>query len=644
MGEVRVVGIRVEQPQNQPVPCCGNPTATRSADLDRDSPRPRHRTRTAGCRAGPAADPRPHPRSDCRPGHSLKEVRIVDLQEGTFTRIWSSTRTSRCPRGPPDSVAHRVADGCTDRRRGAVLAEAGLLIPTSPDEEASATVREDEVEKFKISTPSRPTTSRQPDLQGWGHRRECYGTVSTGHPAFDTPGTVGQSRKSGDTGKRKLGPAFPATRRSGDALNTRREESGVTRAATAGAAGPGDRPDSGARHRAGPVQPGLFPTIPFPDELIGYRGPSVPDRGYHLSPARLLGPHLAGRSVDPRRGWLGQPAAVPFKDILVLKIVAAPRYRHLAAQHPRAVDHLRRRGVEDLANITLFSDGTTVYECTSAEEVVDLLQGGQGVHRGVRRDARTDRRHRRLPVSARDGGESIAAPEDELASRRASGPQDRLIHHRRYLPRRKAPIRRGSIPLRVSAASGGPGKLNGASPARGEFRRRQSRTPKEQHLPSTSQAPDRARPRCLWKAVDPSPGAARPWKGPAGPQPARPESSGARFRVDDRGRVVPACPVEESRARAAELRRPAHRPSTPPTSRPMLDVIGVASLDDLAAKAPPAGILDALDDSGRAPGMAPSCRPGVRTRGAGRAAGAGRLEHRGRVDDRPGLLRHADRR
>jgi DNA-binding transcriptional MerR regulator len=44
-----------------------------------------------------------------------------------------------------------------------------------------------------------------------------------------------------------------------------------------------------------------------------------------------------------------------------------------------AVDHLRARGVEDLARITLLSDGTTVYECTSSEEVVDLLRGGQGV-------------------------------------------------------------------------------------------------------------------------------------------------------------------------------------------------------------------------------------------------------------------------
>ena len=35
--------------------------------------------------------------------------------------------------------------------------------------------------------------------------------------------------------------------------------------------------------------------------------------------------------------------------------------------------------MEHLATITLMSDGVSVYECTSADEVVDLLQGGQGV-------------------------------------------------------------------------------------------------------------------------------------------------------------------------------------------------------------------------------------------------------------------------
>jgi hypothetical protein len=44
-----------------------------------------------------------------------------------------------------------------------------------------------------------------------------------------------------------------------------------------------------------------------------------------------------------------------------------------------AVQHLRTRGVADLAQITLMSDGASVYECTSPDEVIDLLQGGQGV-------------------------------------------------------------------------------------------------------------------------------------------------------------------------------------------------------------------------------------------------------------------------
>jgi hypothetical protein len=35
--------------------------------------------------------------------------------------------------------------------------------------------------------------------------------------------------------------------------------------------------------------------------------------------------------------------------------------------------------VDDLAQITLMSDGASVYECTSADEVIDLVQGGQGV-------------------------------------------------------------------------------------------------------------------------------------------------------------------------------------------------------------------------------------------------------------------------
>ena len=69
-----------------------------------------------------------------------------------------------------------------------------------------------------------------------------------------------------------------------------------------------------------------------------------------------------------------------FKDILVLKIVKRLLDTGVSLQNIRsAVTHLRERGVEDLARITLMSDGASIYECTSSKEIFDLLQGGQGV-------------------------------------------------------------------------------------------------------------------------------------------------------------------------------------------------------------------------------------------------------------------------
>jgi DNA-binding transcriptional MerR regulator len=44
-----------------------------------------------------------------------------------------------------------------------------------------------------------------------------------------------------------------------------------------------------------------------------------------------------------------------------------------------AVEHLRSRGVADLERMTLMSDGASIYECSSADDIIDLLQGGQGV-------------------------------------------------------------------------------------------------------------------------------------------------------------------------------------------------------------------------------------------------------------------------
>ena len=69
-----------------------------------------------------------------------------------------------------------------------------------------------------------------------------------------------------------------------------------------------------------------------------------------------------------------------FRDILVLKIVKRLLDAGVSLQNIRtAVDHLRGRGVVELERITLMSDGASIYECASPDEIVDLLAGGQGV-------------------------------------------------------------------------------------------------------------------------------------------------------------------------------------------------------------------------------------------------------------------------
>jgi DNA-binding transcriptional MerR regulator len=107
-----------------------------------------------------------------------------------------------------------------------------------------------------------------------------------------------------------------------------------------------------------------------------------------------------------------------FRDILVLKVVKRLLDTGVSLQNIRkAVDHLRTRGVKELSNITLLSDGATVYECTSAEEVVDLLAGGQGVFgiavSGALRELSGELAE--LPAERLDGG---AHTDDELSARR----------------------------------------------------------------------------------------------------------------------------------------------------------------------------------------------------------------------------------
>ena len=90
-------------------------------------------------------------------------------------------------------------------------------------------------------------------------------------------------------------------------------------------------------------------------------------------------PSWCSRRIRAAHGS-GSQRLYSFRDILVLKVVKRLLDTGVSLQQIRtAVQHLRDRGVADLAQITLMSDGVSVYECTSADEVIDLLQGGQGV-------------------------------------------------------------------------------------------------------------------------------------------------------------------------------------------------------------------------------------------------------------------------
>jgi DNA-binding transcriptional MerR regulator len=138
-----------------------------------------------------------------------------------------------------------------------------------------------------------------------------------------------------------------------------------------------------ARARARAGQQGLLFTDDLPQlpDDMGYRGPTACSAAGityrqldYWARTGLVEPSIRGAAGS------GSQRLYSFTDILVLKVVKRLLDTGVSLQQIRsAVSHLRERGVDDLAQITLMSDGASVYECTSADEVVDLVQGGQGV-------------------------------------------------------------------------------------------------------------------------------------------------------------------------------------------------------------------------------------------------------------------------
>jgi DNA-binding transcriptional MerR regulator len=167
--------------------------------------------------------------------------------------------------------------------------------------------------------------------------------------------------------------------------------------------------------------------FPVPDDGVGYRGPvacSAAGITY-----RQLDYWARTGLVEPTvraAAGSGSQRLYGFRDILVLKVVKRLLDTGVSLQNIRAaVQHLRERGIDDLAQITLMSDGASVYECTSADEVIDLVQGGQGVFGiAVGRVVREVEGSLAVLPSERPEADDAAptgttAAEDELARRRA---------------------------------------------------------------------------------------------------------------------------------------------------------------------------------------------------------------------------------
>ncbi|MGI8534906.1 MAG: MerR family transcriptional regulator [Mycobacteriales bacterium] len=159
---------------------------------------------------------------------------------------------------------------------------------------------------------------------------------------------------------------------------------------------------------------------------IGYRGPTACNVAGITY--RQLDYWARTGLVEPtvrEASGSGTQRLYSFRDILVLKLVKKLLDVGISLHNIRtAIGTLRGRGVADLAEITLMSDGTTVYECTSTDEMVDLLQGDQAVFGiAVGRHVReVEGTLAALPgeraTAAATAGDPGATGADELASRR----------------------------------------------------------------------------------------------------------------------------------------------------------------------------------------------------------------------------------
>jgi DNA-binding transcriptional MerR regulator len=157
--------------------------------------------------------------------------------------------------------------------------------------------------------------------------------------------------------------------------------------------------------------------LPEMDAHAGYRG-AVAARAAGISyrqldywaRTELVAPTVRGASGSGTQRLYG------FRDILVLKLVKRLLDTGISLQQIRtAVNQLRKAGIDDLAQTTLMSDGASIYLCTSDDEVIDLVNRGQGVF-GIA----VGKVLREVESSLVELETQTVDPMDELAARRVT--------------------------------------------------------------------------------------------------------------------------------------------------------------------------------------------------------------------------------
>ncbi|GAA3609707.1 MerR family transcriptional regulator [Agrococcus terreus] len=121
--------------------------------------------------------------------------------------------------------------------------------------------------------------------------------------------------------------------------------------------------------------------LPQESDAVGYRG-AIAAEAAGITYRQLdywARTDLVVPTIRPAHGS-GSQRLYSFRDILVLKLVKRLLDAGISLQQIRvAIQQLHDAGVRDLTQITLMSDGASVYLCTSTDEVIDLLGRGQGV-------------------------------------------------------------------------------------------------------------------------------------------------------------------------------------------------------------------------------------------------------------------------